>query len=235
MKRLIPLFVLAFVLPALFAATVITVRGPVGTPSGGGGASPATDDFNRGSLGANWTVADGGAIIAGSTELNFTEGSFGENIIFYSAGVTSDGAGYVTFTRRDGATYPMAIFRYTNSTSPFYALEFSNSDVTWVRRSQIGGTNATVGSTTSAVLGDNVRIGITYTGTGTSTEIRVWNLGSLASTPTTASNWDGDTTPDVSWTDNPASPVDTGGYVGLGCYQGSANAGFMDDFFAGPL
>ena len=203
---------------------------------GGGGASAVNDDFNRGSLGANWTVADGGAIIAGSTELNFTEGSFGENIIIYSAGITSDGAGYVSFTKRDGDTYPMIIFRYTNSTSPFYALEFDNSSVNWVRRSQIGGTNSQVNASGgTGSFGDNQRIGMTYIGTGDSTIVRVWNIGTSRGLPTTADSWDGDSTPEATFTDNPASPVNTGGYVGLGSYQGSANQAFMDDFRAGPL
>lgn len=75
MKRLIPLLVLAFILPALFAATVITVRGPVGTPSAGGGGGGTIGPI---SVAAN---GDDGIIIAGSG--------------FYSAGEGADGNGYI--------------------------------------------------------------------------------------------------------------------------------------------
>lgn len=203
---------------------------------GGGGPTAVSDDFNRASLGANWTVEDGGAIIAASTELNFVDGGFAENVVVYSASQTSAGAGYVSFTKRDGDTYPVIVFRFTNSTTAFYALEFDNGSVNWFYRSQIGGSSTQINSSSgTGTFGDNQRIGMTFTGTGSSTVIRIWNLGSLADTPSAPDNWDGDTTPDVTFTDNPASPVDSGGYVGLGAYQASSNQAFMDAFFAGPL
>lgn len=217
-------------------AVVTGYRSPVG---GGGGGSLAefSDDFVRpdnASLGANWTEAAGDLDIFSDT-LRCVTGGFAENVAIYSAEGLTTTSGYIRVTRRDDGSFPSLIFRYTNSSSAFYYLSFSNTNVSWNSRSAIGGSDTQIGSSVSITSGVGTVFAITWTGTGSGTEIRIWaNPTGGSNTPTSSSDWGGDVTPDVTFTDDPgANAVDSGAYVGLGGYQGSANTCRFEGFFGG--
>lgn len=235
MKRLIPLFVLSVVLPALFGAAVITVRGPVGTPSAGAGLAAFEDNFDRtdsDSLGANWTEADGDADIYSNT-MRLSEGSFGENFAIYSGEACTTVSQYVLVTYHTEGGYPQIPLRYTNSSTAFYFIEFSNTTVDWYHKSQIGGTSTQINASTGTIsISSGTEIGITITGTGTSTEVKIFIGPTPGYTPTDPSTWGA---ADITFTDNPASAVDTGSYVGLGGVQGSADIVRYNNFYGGDI
>ena len=111
-----------------------------------------------------------------------------------------------------GGAYPGVAFGYTNPSSPYYNLYFlaTEDQVEWGRfGSASEPTWASVSGVGSAVTVNSGDIfGITSTGTGTSTVVRVWR--NPTGLPTAADNWDGIPTPNVTFTNDPASPVDTG-------------------------
>ena len=213
----------------------------VGFGSGGGPTLSAfSDDFNRtssASLGANWTEAAGDGSIVSNTLLQVNTGSYAENVYAYTGTACATVNQYVkvTFQFLTGADYPAIILRYTDASSPMYAIFFFNSEdrVIWTRKA-----NAADGSFTTIQTVDPFTVasgdvyGVTIDGTGTSTVVRIWRTPP-SNTPTSSSNWGGDTTPDATFTTDPASPVDTGNYVGLGGETGSAGNVVFDNFFGG--
>jgi len=201
----------------------------------GGGLAAFSDTFSGtagDSLGANWTEADGDADIFSGT-MRLSEGSFGENFAIYSATACTTTSQYVLFTITTATGYPQIPLRYTNSSSPFYYIEFSGSSVDWWHTTGIGGTDTQINASTGSVsVTDGVTIGITITGTGTSTEVKVWIGPDPGYDPTLPATWGA---ADVTFTDNPASAVNSGPYVGLGGVQGSADSLRYDNFYGGDI
>lgn len=197
---------------------------------GGGGLAAFSDDFNRAdsdSLGANWTEADGDIDIFSNTA-RLGDGSFGENFAIYTATSCTTVNQYIKLTIVTENNYPQIPIRYTNSSSPFYYIEFSNSSVDWFHTTQIGGTDTQINSSPGTVsLYPGVVIGIAISGTGSSTEVKIWIDPGSGTDPTT---WGA---ADVTFTDNPPSPVDTGGYVGIGGVQSAANSVRYENFYGG--
>lgn len=203
-----------------------------------GGPAAFSDDFDRSdsdSLGANWTEAAGDADIAGNL-YRLSTGSFG---VITSVHNTSTGSitQYVKATLGTDPFYPWFVFRYTNSGSAYYVVQFDDATGTfdWQKfdnASDTSGDSIGTGSITAGLMSSQT-FGITIEGTGTSTVVRIWR--NPTNLPTTASNWDGDTTPDATISNDPASPVDSGNFVGLGGQQSSADTKTVNNFFGGGL
>lgn len=208
----------------------ITAWNGTSISTGGGGLAAFSDDFTRAdndSLGGNWTEADGDIDIFSNTA-RLSEGGFGENFAIYSATACTTVNQYVRFTYQTEGGYPQIPLRYTNSSTAFYFVEFSNTTVDWYHKSQIGGTSTQINASSGSIsIASGTVIGITVSGTGTSTEVKVWINPGTGTDPTT---WGAAT---ITFTDNPASPVDTGGYVGLGGVQGSADVVRYSAFYGG--
>jgi hypothetical protein len=214
-----------------------TVR--IGAAAGGASFS---DDFNRANndlLGSNWTEDDPDIDIL-NNNAQLVDGSFGGLFAFYTGTACNTVNQYVQveLAGTSEGDYVQIPIRYSNSTTEFYYLEFSASTVDWYHMSQIGGaaTQINASSGTPANVGAGAVYSITITGTGDSTVVRVWtDSGHLGIAPTSADTWNGDNTPDATFTDNPANPVDAGNYVGLGGTQNTANWIEFDDFYGGDI
>ena len=214
-----------------FALGIVWIQ-PSRFGGGGGGGSPVSfsDDFNRtdaDSLGANWTEADGDIDIFSNTA-RLSEGGFGENYAIYTGTACATANQYVRITMAAEGGYPSIPLRYTNSSSAFYVIEFSNTTVDWYHKSAIGGTSTQINASSGSIsISSGSVLAMSISGTGTSTEVKVWINPGSGIDPST---WGAAT---ITFTDNPASPVDTGSYVGIGGAQGSANTVQYDLFYGG--
>jgi len=207
--------------------------------SGGGGGF--SDDFNRAdgdSLGGNWTEI--GDVDIASNAANSPQ-TFDNNLRGAAYTATSCGSvnQYVKVTltsnNSGGNVAPGVLLRYTDASSPCYNVRFAiASDIArWNRLATPTptGTDAAVDNDQLTVAPGDV-VGITIGGTGASTVVRIWvNPTGL---PSAVDNWDGDTTPSLSLTVDPGTPVDTGNYVGI-CGLGSLGVLEWDDFYGGGL
>lgn len=200
-----------------------------------------SDDFNRTdstNLGSNWSEDAGDAAIATNRLLLSTSGWDPIVIKHNTALATADQYILVTFPVKN-ETYPHIIFRYTNSSSPFYAIIFylQNLEPKWARSASAAmmldaveiGSASSLGSWNA---GDSV--GITVSGTGDDTVINFW-LRPTGTAPSAANLWGG-AAPSASITVNPgANAVNSGSYIGLGGVQGSAGDIVFDNFFGGDI
>lgn len=216
------------------AVAVTSWNGTSISTGGGGGLASFSDDFDRAdsdSLGANWTEADGDIDIFSNTA-RLSEGGFGENFAIYSATACTTVNQFVRLTIVIATGYPQIPLRYTNSSSPFYFLEFSGSSVDWYHKSQIGGTSTQINAAPGSIsITDGTVIGMSVEGTGASTVVKIW-INPTSGSPDDPTSWGAAT---VTFTDNPASPVDTGGYVGIGGVQGSADSLRYNNFYGGDV
>lgn len=205
-----------------------------------GGGLPIFDDFNRAdsaTLGGNWTEAKGDTAIFSNTARLVT-GGFVDNLNVNS---TSLGAvnGYSKITiiaQTVGLDFPCFIFRYTDSSSPFYILSWDlSAGCSWQRFANVAGSGVEIAAGDAGNISVGQSIGITWTGTGTGTEIRIWT-NPTAAAPTSVSSWDGGSDPaDLTFTTDPGTPVDTGQLVGFGGQQNTADTVRLDDFRANAL
>lgn len=237
-------FILLFALPLTaqvplgknpaYLANLTKLAAPGG---GGGGAQAFSDDFNRAdadSLGANWTEFGPDTDIASNQAS--APNSFGNESkgAAYTGTACSSVNQYVKITIPTDVSKAGALLRYTDASTECYAvrMDLLNDIFTWDHLTSPAGTASQIGFSSTLTLGPGDVMGVTITGTGNSTVIRVWiNPTGL---PVSASNWDGDTTPDHSFTDDPADAVDTGNYVGI---QGVWSGGVItwDNFFGGDI
>lgn len=218
------------------------VRRPIVVVGGGGSPAAFSDNFDRansGTLGGCWTEEAGDAEIA-SNRYRLVTGSFG---VVTSVCSTSTGSltqyAMVTIDATN-PQYPWIVFRYTDSSSPYYAFQLDGGaagELTWYKFDNAADTSGTQ-------IGSNIDLGsafstetlaITITGTGANTDIRVWRAAT--GLPSAADNWNGDTTPTASWlaTDPGANAVDSGMLIGIGGQQGTTNTVPLDNFFGGGL
>jgi len=223
-------------------ANIKTLLG-VDNTSAGGSAVVFTDNFDRSnsdSLGANWTEAAGGWTIDANV-LEVSSISYAHCLAIYSGMATTGGSQHVqvTLSTAIASSYPSIVLRYTNSSSPFYAIQFRITEqvVRWLRYADVATTSTTLtdSSTLGTTTGD-VWI-ITIDGTDNDIVIRGWkNPGTTYDAARdTASNVNGDTTPDFEFTTNDGSPVNSGTYVGVQGYQAAANRIMFNDFQGGDL
>jgi len=221
----------------LAIASVKTINGVDNT---GGGLASFSDDFIRAdsdSLGSNWTEIAGDIDIVSNQANAPATFDFSEKAAVYTgtACTTVDQYVKVTFPSSGAAnTRPGIIVRFTNSSSPYYEIRFQmagpGSTINWYVMATAGGSETLVDFVSS--FDDTLpgTVGLTVSGTGTSTVINLWNNPS-ANAPTSDSLWDG-SGPTASLTGNPASPVDTGNYAGIAGI-GSSGAITWSAFFGG--
>jgi hypothetical protein len=210
--------------------------------AGGGGKSSFSDNFNRGNetpLAGNWTVVSGTVNLTSNEVQAPNTSDFTEKEAVYSATACTTVEQYVKVTlssTNPNGCRPGAIFRYTNSGSAYYEiwvlLDTPFSTVYWEQIDSVGGTQNGVGTYLFSTLVPGDAVGIVCTGTGTGTAINVWERPT-ANAPTTNALWDGGA-PSFSITDDPASPVNTGGYLGIGGI-GAAGIIAWDNFFGGDI
>lgn len=224
-------------------ASIKTIQGVDNT---GGAGAAFSYDFT-GTDGAEWdsakfTEVNGSVNILSNTG-RFVTGGFGLDASMYTGGTCSTANQYhkLTTVTVPTSSFLQLIFRYTNSSSPFYTAEIDTDTgtVAWYRWADlaafIAGSGTTIhAATTITGAGDaNDAYGITLEGTGTGTVLRAW-LNPTADTPTSASVF-GANAADLTYTDDPASPVDSGGSLGIACFQSTANGQRIDGWFGGDI
>jgi hypothetical protein len=205
--------------------------------AGGGGAISDTFTGANGTspTSGNWTE------IAGNIEIQSNEANapntfdFTEKAAVYSGQSLSSVEQYikVTFTANSVAnTRPGIIFRFTNIASPYYNIRFqgagAGSTCYWIRMATAGGSETLIDDNVAQNYTFPFTVGVTCSGAGNATVIRVWN-NPTANAPTSATSWDGGAE-SFALTDDPSSPVDTGNIIGIGGI-GSAGAFAWDTFF----
>lgn len=200
----------------------------------------ASDDFDRPdnvSLGSNWTEAYSDQDIL-SNRLNLRTGGYVKNLAIFSGSATASTDQYVkavVYSTASGG-YPEMVFRYTNSSSAYYAIEFNVDGDTalWRRYPTAAGSSADISAATAITVTTGDVFGITVSGTGDSTVVRIWR-NPTGNFPNSATDWGGDSSPDITFTDNPASPVNSGTYAGVGGYQSTVGTISFDNFFTGDV
>jgi hypothetical protein len=238
LRTLISIFLSSVMVICVRPDTVVVV-GQKPFVGGGGGPAAFSDNFDRAdgaSLGANWSEEAGDASIFSNT-YRLVTGSFG---VVTSVHNTSTGSTtqYIKISLSGiDVQYPWVVFRYLNSSSGYYTLQMDGNTgtVDWYYFSDAtdasGDAIGSGGTFGSDLVGDT--IAFTITGTGTSTVVRGWlNPTGL---PSAADNWNGDTTPEFTLTDDPATAANTGQLVGIGGQTGTANTVRINDFFGGGL
>ena len=238
MKRILAFLALA---SCAFAGTWMASPGKGSHAAAGGGAGNEafSDTFTgTGALSASWTNAAGGGVRDADQWIATTTG-WAENVSAYTGTACDTVEQYVRITLQtmSGGVYPGVIFRYTNASSPMYQIFLwpDEDDMTFVRKATAGdGSPQTVESNTAITVNTGQIWGFTCSGTGTNVVIRGW-LNPASNTPTSAISWGGDTTPDITFTNDPTTPVNTGNHVGIGGETNNTSNMRIDDFFGGDI
>lgn len=207
-------------------------------PSGGGGVN-FSDDFVRPdseSLGPNWTEVVGNFDI-NSNAMRFRTASFAKQLAVYSGQATDtvDQYSKVAFPTLLGSVYPEMAFRYTDSSTQFYSVQLlqAENQAKWQYYSSSAASSSTI-ATAALTVDSGDSFGITLEGTGTSTVVRIWR-NPTGGIPDSATSWGGDATPDVTFTTDPGTPVNTGNYIGVMGYQNAVNTIIVNAFFGGDI
>lgn len=196
---------------------------------GGGGATFLADTFDRANaatLGANWTDETNGFAIAGNSATGEVD-NFAKNLSVHVTPL----AGLNQFVRINvnitGISFPGMAFRYVDSASGHYLVDFSTTQLWWsyypsavapVDRNIINGAGITFVSGNS--------LGITIKGTGAATRLRVW-FDTLNSTPDAGGEtWDS-LSPDINQLIDVGLSADTGTKVGV-CHFFNPPSGAAD-------
>lgn len=206
---------------------------------GGGGGGGISDDFNRSnndSLGGNWTEAVTDIDIDSNTASAPGEFNNLPSYAIHNTPLSTVNQYIKSSLTFSGNSQPSVFFRYTDASSAFYELRFDvvNNRAKFFHWTADGGTATEITTLTALTISSPVTVGVTLTGTGNSTEVRVW-LSPSGNAPDSAISWGGDTTPDATITDNPSSAVDSGLKVGIGVGASSAGAVTHDDVFGGDI
>jgi hypothetical protein len=193
-------------------------------PSAAGGAAFSDDFAGTGTLGANWTVTTGTwGRVSGQCSLS----SIGGCLAGYTGTACTTLDQYVKATLSTiSSSYPALVFRRENGT-PTNNYYVYKDGLTIVWANDAGGSIQSA----SMSLSNGDSLGITVTGTGSSTIVRVWK-NPAANTPTSLTVWGG-ASPDVTFTNNSSVASDSGTTVGLGGNNQSSL--IYDDFFGGDV
>jgi hypothetical protein len=211
---------------------VVVGRGDATPPAGSAAFSDNFDRANSASLGANWTEAAGDASIAGN-QVELQSAAYAQITLAYTGTACSTVNQYVKADTTGGQMLGI-VLRYTDASSPLYVVVFDKNEgrIDWKRYSDASTSTETVQSQ-AFTLDFSATYGVTITGTGASTAVRIWK--NPTGLPTAADNWDGDSTPDVSFSNDPSSAVNTGSYAGLAGQQNSAASIYYNNFFGGDI
>lgn len=206
-------------------------------PAAGGGLAAFSDNFDRANsttLGANWTEDDPDLDIFSNT-LRIVDGGFAQTYAFHTTSCsTVNQYGQIEIAAEGG--FPTMAFRYVNSSTEFYFMSFGAITVNWNHAASLAGAQTQINAASGTIaMSAGTILSVTITGTGNSTVVRVWDDVPSGTTPTSASSWNGDTTPDATFTDDPGNPVDTGFLIGIGGAQNTGNTERFDDFFGGDI
>lgn len=239
MKRLVALVLALSLVAQLPAATVINSYRFAAAASGAAFSYDFAGTDNAAWDTAKFTdVGSGTCNIyspAGENQGEFVNGSFAITGAIYTGGTCSTVSQYMraTIVTAPSNAFPHFIFRYTNSSSPFYVVELDTDSgpVTWYHYDVLNGTGTTIEGGNFGVWSAGDTFSVTIEGTGTSTVVRAWR-NATSNTPTSASVWGG-AAPGITLSADPASAVDTGASVGIVCYQSSASSQRIDNWFAG--
>jgi hypothetical protein len=235
-------FLFSLLLPVAVFAQSLGDPGYVASlkPAAGGGAS-FSDNFNRadsGSPGANWTEIKNLEIVSNAAQSpqDFTGDPRGAAYTATSAGSVNQYCKVTLTANNTGANVRGgALFRYTDASSACYSVMIDDLDDTvfWYFHSTPTAGGSLINSGTETItFSVPANFGLTITGTGASTVVRIW-LNPTADAPTSASSWDARAA-DLTLTDDPGTAVDTGNFVGV-LGQGSLGAVEFDNFFGGGL
>ena len=211
--------------------------GRIGSPPAAAGDQPADwdDDFDRTSLGGDWHEIVG-TVTCSSNILLFVEGGQPNSVLFDEPVTGLTQYQKAKLILGGGATVVVGfIFRASGDNGPAYMVAFDvGDDVYWYRYSDIGESDgeeeiATQGMTVAS----NDVMGVTIEGTGNSTVVRIWRNPS--GLPNSATDWNGDTSPTLTLTADPATPVNSGLNIGVTGIISNNNGAGMDDWFGGSL
>jgi hypothetical protein len=198
-----------------------------------------SDNFNRANsstVGASWNEnITGVQIVSNQVQFTFTGGY--TSIVWTQPVAVSAQYAKVSIDWAPGQPIIAGfLFRCSNtSNGTGYRLVWdSTADIIYWQ--QVSNMTTTGGGTdiASAAFSINVgeTIGATLELTGNNTIVRVWK--NPTGLPSRANNWNGDTTPDVTFTQNPATPRDAGTFIGLIGFAGTSSADLLlDDWFGG--
>jgi hypothetical protein len=204
-------------------------------------ATSYTDDFECANADSpdcdvDWTEEQGDVDVQDLVAANGA-GSFAKGLVVAPTLSSAEQFGSFNLDQSGSAAFYAGLtLRYTNSSSPYYEVIFwTNEDIVqWGYFTAAADTTAdSIGSNQALTIADDDFFGITITGTGTSTVVRVWRNPTGA--VTAADNWNGDNTPDVAWTDDPPSPVDSGNIAGFALYGNSFGNALVDNITLGDL
>ena len=221
MKKLfLSLLVLLATIP-LYAGNVVTMFKTAAPPAGP--TQVGYDDF-AGDL-TKWTQFVG-TWTATSGQLQ--SASTGFIIIGYDDADCSTANGYAKLSLVDFRNETSIYFRAGGDPVRYYYIKFSAVGTEWFDSDDDSiETSATTWANTDVA-------GITWTGTGDNTVIRIWK-NPTGNTPDSATSWGSDTTPDISFTANPgANAVDSGGGTGISATVDSGTL-ILDNYYFGDL
>lgn len=125
-----------------------------------------------------------------------------------------------------GNTWPGPVLR-ASSSGNCYVVRFWSSQAHWQVMNSNGSAVETIQSLSFSISSGDV-IGVLVIGTGNDTVLKLWSNPSGDS----PSDWG---EPDVTFTNNPSNPVDSGDYVGALVCNLSGGNGRFDDFYGGPV
>jgi hypothetical protein len=218
--------------PQLIRASVVPNRRRNFQPAAASSGAAFSDNFNSGTL-SNWTIINGTPYNTGTKFSNTNAGFAFEGAVYNTSCNTVQQ--YVKFTAAqfNAGKLCYAILRYTDSSSPFYIVDFNQPDDTieWIRVADATFATRVSIQTISQASADGDSVGFVIAGTGAATTIGMW-LNPTGAAPTSTTSWGGSAATQTFTTD-PASAVDTGSKVGLVIACGSAHGPELDDFSGG--
>lgn len=207
------------------------------TFAGASAPSSISDDFNRsdsGSLGANWTDETGGFSIA-SNQAQAELESFTRNTSVHVTGAGNVGHYVRIKATISSSAFPGVVFRYTDSSSAHYVVDWSTTQIWWSYYPDISGTARNIINGQAITFTSGNHLGVTVIGTGAATRVRIW-LNTTASAPDAGgTTWDS-AAPDINQLVDAGPYADTGTKVGIAQWWNTpSGTATIDNFSAGTF
>lgn len=197
----------------------------IGQEQGAAGCS-ISDDFSGGT--GNWTAVNGTwAITAGQYGTSTANGYRRSNYTACAAGGADQYVRTDCIAPDSGGDYVGCVLR-SGASGNCYAVYGTTGSVAWKVIAD-DGTSVEDVATGGQAWNSGDTLGFQVTGTGNSTEVKIWVNPDGAADSTPAS-WGA---ADVTYTTDPSSPVDSGDYVGALTYSTDADDAYIDNFYGG--